>query len=181
MELNKTKFKNLLIYKKKTSYDNRGYFKELFIQAHFKEKFLFDYMSFSKKNILRGLHLQLKNPQSKLVTVLFGKIFDVCLDCRKDSKTFGKFFTTILSDKNNKSILIPKGFAHGFCSLTNNVILHYKCSEYRNKKTEIGLIWNDKDLKIKWPVSNPIISKKDKQNFSFMEFKKIVLKCPWQR
>jgi dTDP-4-dehydrorhamnose 3,5-epimerase len=181
MELNKTKFKNLLIYKKKTSYDNRGYFKELFIQAHFKEKFLFDYMSFSKKNILRGLHLQLKNPQSKLVTVLFGKIFDVCLDCRKDSKTFGKFFTTILSDKNNKSILIPKGFAHGFCSLTNNVILHYKCSEYRNKKTEIGVIWNDKDLKIKWPVSNPIISKKDKQNFSFMEFKKIVLKCPWQR
>ena len=176
MELNKTKFKNLLIYKKKTSYDNRGYFKELFIQAHFKEKFLFDYMSFSKKNILRGLHLQLKNPQSKLVTVLFGKIFDVCLDCRKDSKTFGKFFTTILSDKNNKSILIPKGFAHGFCSLTNNVILHYKCSEYRNKKTEIGLIWNDKDLKIKWPVSKPIISKKDKQNFSFIEFKKLVLK-----
>jgi len=181
MELNKTKFKNLLIYKKKTSYDNRGYFKELFKQTHFKEKFLFDYMSFSKKNILRGLHLQLENPQSKLVTVLFGKIFDVCLDCRKDSKTFGKFFTTILSDKNNKSILIPKGFAHGFCSLTNNVILHYKCSEYRNKKTEIGLIWNDKDLKIKWPVSNPIISKKDKQNFSFMEFKKLVLKCRWQR
>jgi dTDP-4-dehydrorhamnose 3,5-epimerase len=181
MKLNKTKFKDLLIYEKKTSYDKRGYFKELFMQAHFKEKFLFDYMSLSKKNTLRGLHLQLENPQSKLITVLFGKIFDVCLDCRKDSKTFGKFFTTILSDKNNKSLLIPKGFAHGFCSLTNNVILHYKCSEYRNKKTEIGLIWNDKDLKIKWPVSKPIISKKDEQNFSFMEFKKLVLKCRWQR
>ena len=86
-----------------------------------------------------------------------------------------------MSDKNNKSIFIPKGFAHGICSLTNNVILHYKCSEYRNKETEIGLIWNDKDLKIKWPIANPIISKKDKQNLSFKEFKKLVLKCNWQR
>jgi len=177
MKFYKTRFKDLLIYAKKTSHDNRGYFKELFKQIHFKEKFLFDYMSYSKKNTLRGLHLQLKNPQSKLVTVLFGKIFDVCLDCRKESKTFGKFYATILSDRINKSILIPKGFAHGFCSLTNDVILHYKCTEYRHKKTETGIIWNDKDLKIKWPVQKPIISKKDKQNFSFMEFKKLVLKC----
>jgi dTDP-4-dehydrorhamnose 3,5-epimerase len=181
MEIFKTKFKDLLIYKDKTFRDNRGYFKELFKQFYSKEKFIFDVMSFSKKGVLRGLHLQLENPQSKLVTVLSGKVFDVCLDCRKGSKTFGQFFTTILSDKNNKSIFIPKGFAHGICSLTNNVILHYKCSEYRNKKTEIGLIWNDEDLKIKWPVANPIISKKDKQNFSFTEFKQLVLKCRWQR
>ena len=180
MEILKTKFKDLLIYKDKTFRDKRGYFKELFKQIYSKEKFIFDVMSFSKKNVLRGLHLQLKNPQSKLVTVLSGKIFDVSLDCRKGSKTFGQFFTTILSDKNNKSIFIPKGFAHGICSLTNNVILHYKCSEYRNKETEIGLIWNDKDLKIKWPIVNPVISKKDKQNFSFAEFKKLVLKCRWQ-
>jgi dTDP-4-dehydrorhamnose 3,5-epimerase len=176
MKIFKTKFKDLLIYKEKTFRDNRGYFKELFKQIYSKEKFIFDVMSFSKKNVLRGLHLQLETPQSKLVTVLSGKIFDVSLDCRKGSKTFGKFYTTILSDKNNKSILIPKGFAHGFCSLTNNVILLYKCSEYRNKKKEVGIIWNDKDLKIKWPVLKPIISKKDKQNFSFMEFKKLVLK-----
>lgn len=180
MKLLRTKFQDLLIYKKKTYRDKRGFFKELYRQNHFKEKFLFDCMSFSNKNVLRGLHLQLQNPQSKLITVLMGKIFDVSLDCRKGSKTFGQFFTTILSDKNNKSIFIPKGFAHGICSLTNNVILHYKCSEYRNKETEIGLIWNDKDLKIKWPIANPIISKKDKQNFSFAEFKKIVLKCRWQ-
>jgi len=170
MKLTKTKFKDLLIYKKKTFIDNRGYFRELFIQNHFKEKFLFDYVSFSKKNVIRGLHLQLKKPQSKLITVLRGKIFDVALDCRKNSKTFGKFFTINLSDRINSSILIPKGFAHGFCTLTKNVILHYKCSEYRNKETEIGILWNDKDLKIKWPLKKPTISKKDKKNISFKEF-----------
>lgn len=170
MKLTKTKFKDLLIYKKKTFIDNRGYFRELFKQNHFKEKFLFDIISFSKKNVLRGLHLQLKNPQSKLITVLRGKIFDVALDCRKNSKTFGKFFTIILSDRINSSILIPKGFAHGFCSLTNNVILHYKITEYRNEETEVGILWNDKDLKIRWPTKEPIISKKDKKNISFKDF-----------
>jgi dTDP-4-dehydrorhamnose 3,5-epimerase len=173
MKLLKTRFKDLLIYEKKTSKDNRGYFKELFRQNYFKEKFRFDYMSFSKKNVLRGLHLQLQNPQSKLITVLMGKIFDVSLDCRKNSKTFGRFFTTILSEKNNKSILIPKGFAHGFCSLTKNVILHYKCSEYRHERSEIGILWDDKDLKIRWPIKNPIISKKDKKNLTFRKFIKI--------
>ena len=173
MKLLKTKFKDLLIYEKKNYKDSRGYFKELFRQNHFKEKFPFDYMSFSKKNVLRGLHLQLQNTQSKLITVLMGKIFDVSLDCRKNSKTFGKFFTTILSEKNNKSILIPNGFAHGFCTLTENVIMHYKCSEYRHSESEIGILWNDKDLKIKWPTKKPIISKKDKQNLSFQEFNKI--------
>jgi dTDP-4-dehydrorhamnose 3,5-epimerase len=173
MKLLNSKFKDLLIYEKKTSKDNRGYFKELFRQNHFKQKFTFDYMSFSNKNVLRGLHLQLQNPQSKLITVLMGKIFDVSLDCRKNSKTFGKFFTTILSEKKNRSILVPKGFAHGFCSLTENVILHYKCSEYRHKETEIGILWNDKDLKIKWPIKKPVISEKDKKNFSFQEFNRI--------
>jgi dTDP-4-dehydrorhamnose 3,5-epimerase len=173
MKLLKTRFKDLLIYEKVVLKDNRGYFKELFRQNHFKEKFPFDYMSFSKKNVLRGLHLQLKNPQSKLITVLMGKIFDVSLDCRKNSKTFGKFFTTILSEKDNRSILIPKGFAHGYCSLTENVILHYKCSEYRHKETETGILWNDKDLKIKWPIKRPVISKKDKQNLSFQEFNRV--------
>ena len=173
MKLLKTRFKDLLIYEKKIHKDSRGYLKELFRQNHFKEKFSFDFMSFSKKNVLRGLHLQLQNPQSKLITVLMGKIFDVCLDCRQNSKTYGKFFTTILSEKDNKSILIPKGFAHGFCSLEENVIVHYKCSEYRHKESEIGILWNDKNLNIKWPVKSPTISKKDKQNLSFQEFNKI--------
>tara|TARA_Y100000996_G_scaffold349179_1_gene287891 strand:- start:46 stop:570 length:525 start_codon:yes stop_codon:yes gene_type:complete len=172
MKIIKTKFKDLIIYEKETFKDKRGYFRELFLQKYFKENFPFDVMSFSKKNVLRGLHLQLKKSQSKLITVLKGKIFDVSLDCRKSSKTFGKYFSIILSEKKNKSLLIPKGFAHGFCSLSKDVVLHYKCSNYRNKESETGILWNDKDLKIKWPIKKPIISIKDKSNLTFKEFLK---------
>lgn len=172
MKLIKTKFKDLIIYKKDTFEDKRGYFRELFLQKQFNKNFPFDVMSYSKKNVLRGMHLQLKKPQAKLITVLKGKIFDVCLDCRKKSKTFGKYFSIVLSEKENKSILIPEGFAHGFCALTDGVVLHYKCSNYRNKNSETGILWNDKDIKIKWPIKKPIISEKDKNNLSFKKFKK---------
>ena len=172
MKILKTKFKNLLIYKKDTYKDKRGYFRELFLQKHFKEKFPFDVMSFSNKNVLRGLHLQINKPQAKLITVLSGKIFDVCVDCRINSKTFGKFFTIKLSENENKSLLIPEGFAHGIYTLTNNVVLHYKCSNYRNAKSETGIIWNDKNLNIKWPSKKPNVSEKDKNNLSFLEFQK---------
>ena len=127
-------------------------------------------MSYSKKNVLRGLHLQTRQTQTKLITVLKGKIFDVCVDCRKNSKTFGKYFSIILTDKKNKSLLIPKGFAHGFCSLSKDVVLHYKCSNYRSAKSEIGILWNDKDLNINWPIKKPIISKKDINNLKFKDF-----------
>ena len=99
-----------------------------------------------------------------------GEIYDVCVDCRINSKTFGKYFSIKLSADENKSILIPGGFAHGFCSLASNTILHYKCTNYRDQKSEIGIIWNDKNLKIKWPIDNPIISKKDKINLKFKDF-----------
>ena len=174
MRIIKTNFKGLLIYDKKSFKDNRGYFRELYIQKHFKMTFPFDVMSYSKKNVLRGLHLQLSNPQAKLITVLSGKVFDVCVDCRKNSKTFGKYFSIFLSEKENKSLLIPAGFAHGFYTLTDNTILHYKCSKYRHAKSEIGIIWNDKDLKIKWPIKKLIISKKDKNNLNFRDFKKLI-------
>ena len=170
MKILKTKFKDLLIYKKDTFKDNRGYFRELYLEKHFKTKFPFDVMSYSKKNVLRGLHLQLKNPQAKLVTVLKGQIFDVCVDCRRNSKTFGKYFSIILNEKENTSILIPEGFAHGFYSMSNNVILHYKCSNYRNEKSEVGIIWDDKKLKIKWPSKKNKKKKKDKKNITFNEF-----------
>lgn len=172
MKLIKTKFKDLIIYKKDTFEDKRGYFRELFLQKQFNKNFPFDVMSYSKKNVLRGMHLQLKKPQAKFITVLKGKIFDVCLDCRKKSKTFGKYFSIVLSEKENKSILIPEGFAHGFCALTDGVVLHYKCSNYRNKDSEAGILWNDKNIKIKWPLKKPIISEKDKKNFDFEVFKK---------
>ena len=116
------------------------------------------------------MHIQTKKPQDKLITVFSGKIFDVVVDLRKNSKTFGKYFSTILSSKENKSLYIPAGFAHGFCALEENSLLHYKCSQYRNKNSETGIIWNDKYLKIKWPLKKPILSQKDKSNLTFNEF-----------
>ncbi len=174
--IKKTKFKDLVIYEKNTFKDKRGYFRELYIEKHFRTKFPFDVMSYSKKNVLRGLHLQLKNTQSKLITVLKGEIFDVCVDCRKNSKTFGKNFSIKLSDKENKSLFIPAGFAHGVYALTKDVIIHYKCSKYRHANSETGIIWNDKDLKIKWPSKKVILSKKDKKNLSFKDFKRLIKK-----
>jgi dTDP-4-dehydrorhamnose 3,5-epimerase len=174
MEITKTKFKDLLVSNKKTFKDKRGYFRELYLEKHFKTKFPFDVMSYSKKNVLRGLHLQLKNPQAKLITVLHGKIFDVCVDCRSKSKTFGKYFSIYLSEKENKSLFIPAGFAHGFCSMTDEVVLHYKCSKYRNANSETGILWNDNDLNIKWPNKKFIISDKDKKNISFYDLKRLI-------
>ena len=172
MKIVKTRFKDLLLYKKDTYKDNRGYFRELFIEKNFKNKFPFDIMSLSKKNVIRGLHLQMINPQGKLLTVLRGKMLDVAVDCRKKSKTYGKHFSIILSDKDNTSLFVPKGFAHGFCSLEDNTILHYKCTKYRNAKSEVGILWNDPELKIKWPTKKVIVSTKDKNNLSFLEFEK---------
>ena len=172
MKIVKTNIKDLFLYKKDTYKDNRGYFRELFIEKNFKNKFPFDIMSLSKKNVLRGLHLQMTNPQGKLLTVIKGKILDIAVDCRKKSKTYGKHFSIMLSDKDNTSLFIPKGFAHGFCSLEDNTILHYKCTKYRSAKSEVGILWNDPELKIKWPIKKVIISKKDKHNLSFLEFEK---------
>ena len=170
MKIIKTKFKDLKVYKKDTFKDKRGYFRELFLNKTIDKKFPFDVMSFSKKNVLRGLHLQVKKPQGKFVTVLRGRIFDVALDCRKNSKTFGKYFSYILSENKNNSLYIPEGFAHGFCSLSDNTVMHYKCTNYRDKKSEIGILWNDSELNIKWPIKYPLLSKKDKNNITFQDF-----------
>jgi dTDP-4-dehydrorhamnose 3,5-epimerase len=121
--------------------------------------------------------LQVKNPQAKFLTVVKGKIFDVLVDLRKNSKTFGKYFSICLSNRSYSSIYIPQGFAHGFCCLDKENIVYYGCSNYRKKKYEIGILWNDKDLKIKWPIKKPILSDKDSKNFSFKEYcKNFVLK-----
>ena len=172
MKIIKTKFNGLKIYRKNTYKDNRGYFRELFVNKNLSKNFPFEVMSYSKKNVLRGLHLQTKNPQGKFVTVLSGKIFDVALDCRVKSKTYGKYFSIILSEKQNDSLFIPEGFAHGFCSLSDNTIMHYKCTNYRDINSEVGILWNDHELDIKWPIKNPILSKKDLSNISFKSFRK---------
>jgi len=170
MKIKKTKFKDLVILQTKNYTDNRGYFKEVFKHKLLNQKFIFDCMSFSKKNTLRGLHFQSKNPQGKLLTVLSGKIFDVAVDLRKNSKTFGKHFSIIIDSKSNFSIYIPPNFAHGFLCLSKTCSVYYKCTTYRDKISEKTLFYNDPKLKIKWPGRNFLLSKKDKCGQSFNEF-----------
>ena len=170
--IKKTKFKDLLLINNLSFKDNRGYFKELLKEKDLKRKFPFLVMSFSKKNVIRGLHLQTKNSQGKFISVIKGKIFDVVVDLRKKSKTYGKSFSVILSEKNAKSIFIPPGFAHGFCTLSKENYIVYSCTKYRDAKHETGIRFDDKDLKIRWPIKNPIISKKDINNLGFKEFKR---------
>lgn len=165
------KIKGIKIFKLNFFKDNRGNFLEIYKKKKIKEKnFIFDCVSISKKNVIRGMHMQVKNPQAKFLTVLKGKIFDVAVDLRKNSKTFGKYFSIYLSNKSYSSIYIPKGFAHGFCALAKENIIYYKNSNYRDKENEIGIIWNDSDIKICWPIKKPILSLKDKKNISFREY-----------
>ena len=170
--IKKTAFKDLLIIENISFKDKRGYFKEIIKEKEIKQKFPFTVMSFSKKNVIRGLHLQTNKTQGKLISVLKGKIFDVAVDLRKKSKTFGKHFKIILSEKNHKSIYIPPGFAHGFCGLEKQNYIIYSCTNYRDKNSEIALKYNDTDLKIKWPAKKPILSKKDKNSLPFKDFLK---------
>ena len=172
----KTKFKDLLVFKNKSFKDKRGYFKELIKENQIKKKLPFTVMSYSKKNVIRGLHIQTKKSQGKFISILKGKVYDVALDLRKNSKTFGKLFTCILSEKNSKSIYIPPGFAHGFCGLDKENYIIYSCTQYRNAKSEKAIKYNDKKLNIKWPTKKPIVSKKDQNAITFIEFKKKYLK-----
>ena len=170
MKIIKTKIKDLFILKGKIFYDQRGFLREAFKKKLIKKNLIFTIISKSKKNVLRGLHMQTKNPQDKYILVLKGKILDVAVDMRKKSETYGKHYKIILSDKNCKSFFIPKGFAHGFLGLEKENIVLYGCSNYRHQQTEVTIDWNDKDLKIKWPIAKPILSKKDRKGIKFSEF-----------
>ena len=164
-------FGGIKIFKSAVFKDNRGSFREIYKKKFIKKKnFIFDCLSISKKNVLRGLHIQTKNSQAKFLTVIKGEIFDVAVDLRKKSKTFGKYFSINLSSKNYSSIYIPEGFAHGFCCLDKENIVYYHNSNYRNKNNEKGILWNDPDINIKWPIKNPILSINDKKNFSLKEY-----------
>jgi len=171
MKFTKTRFKDLIVYNGKDFKDDRGFFREVFEKKKIKKELPFLCLSYSKKNILRGLHTQTKNPQGKYISVIKGKIFDVAVDLRKKSSTYGKYFSIILSDKNCKSIYIPPNFAHGFLTLDKENYVLYSNTKYRSKKHETGIKWNDKDLKIKWPTNKPILSQKDKKNVEFKYFK----------
>ena len=177
MKIKYTKFSGLKVIESKSFRDSRGLFKEDFKKKFFKnKKFVFGCTSSSKKNVIRGLHLQTKFQQAKYISVLKGSIYDVAVDLRKNSKTFGKYFNIVLSANNAKSIFIPEGFAHGFMGMEKENIIYYTNTNYRSAKNEVGILWNDKNLKIKWPTKKPILSKKDKNNLKFLEFKKLYLK-----
>ena len=162
MKIKNVNIKGLKIIKTKMFFDKRGFFKEIFKNNLIKKDFKFDVMSLSRKNVIRGLHIQTKRPQAKVITVVSGKIMDVAVDLRRKSKTFGKYYSLIISDKSEYSFYVPEGFAHGFLCLSDKCVVHYKCSEYRHKESETTLHWRDQSVKIKWPIKKPILSKKDK-------------------
>ena len=170
MKLIKTKIKDLLIIKTNIYKDNRGFFKEIEKFKILKKKFIFDCLSFSKKNTLRGLHLQRKNQQAKIITVVQGKILDVVVDLRKKSKTYGKHFSVEISHDSDFSLFIPAGFAHGFMCLSKTCFVYYKCTNYRDQKSEVTIKWDDKDLDIKWPIKNPTLSNKDRLGISLSKY-----------
>ena len=172
MKLLKTKILGPKIIKSQIFKDRRGFLKETYRKNILVNiDFPFDVMSYSKKNVLRGLHIQIKNSQAKIITVTHGTIIDIAVDLRKRSKTFGKYVAIKISDKDDFSFYIPKGFAHGFLCLSIKCTVNYKCSEYRDPKSEKTLAWNDKSIKINWPTNKPILSEKDKNGLSLEDFK----------
>ena len=174
MKIINTKIQGLKIIQQKKHGDSRGYLRETFRKKIIKwDQLIFDYSTFSKKNVLRGFHFQSKFMQAKFVSVLKGKILDYVIDLRKKSKTFGKSFSIVLSEKNCKSLYIPEGFAHAYYSFSNLNIIYYKLSNYYYPEYEDGILWNDETLKSKWPIKKPIVSPKDKKLKTFIDFKKI--------
>ena len=170
MKIITTSIKGILIVEPKTFKDKRGFFMETYNQNRYNESgisatFVQDNLSYSLKNTLRGLHFQIKHPQAKLIQVISGEIFDVAVDLRPGSATFGKWTGVHLSDENRRQVFIPKGFAHGFCVLSEFALFYYKCSDFYAPDDEGGIIWSDPDIGIEWPVENPIISEKDKQYY----------------
>ena len=170
MNFIKTEIEGLYIIEPKIFGDNRGYFFESYNEAEFKAnglnyKFVQDNESKSKKGVLRGLHFQKTYPQAKLVRVLDGEVFDVAVDLRKDSKTYGKWVGVILSSENKRQFMIPRGFAHGFIVLSETATFTYKCDEFYHPEDEGGLMYNDPDIGVSWPFDGEVIlSEKDKKH-----------------
>lgn len=166
MKMIETQLPGVLIFEPDVFGDHRGWFKETYQKNRYEQlglncSFVQDNASFSQKGILRGLHFQNPKAQAKIVQVLSGEVFDVAVDVRVGSPTFAKWFGTILSGENHKQMFVPKGFAHGYCVLSDTAIFSYKCDEYYSQQTELGVIYNDPDIGIDWPVSEPILSEKD--------------------
>lgn len=156
----------LMIFEPKVFGDTRGFFLETYNQRRYWEAgltatFVQDNLSFSRRGILRGLHFQNPNPQGKLLQVLQGEVFDVAVDLRRHSPTFGRWHGVTLSADNKRQFYVPPGFAHGFQVVSETALFSYKCTELYSPKDEMSLRWDDPELGIPWPVANPLLSEKD--------------------
>ena len=166
-KFNKTKIDGVVVVEPEIFGDSRGYFMETYRQAEFliggiEANFVQDNQSKSTKNVLRGLHFQKEHPQAKLVRVISGEVFDVCVDLRKGSPTYGQWVGEILSAENRKQLFVPRGFAHGFLVLSDSAEFVYKCDDYYRADDEGGIIWNDPAIGIDWPLKGkPVLSEKD--------------------
>jgi len=176
MKITATAIPDVLVFEPQVHGDERGYFLETFRESHFKEQgidlsFVQDNQSKSSQGILRGLHYQLKFPQGKLVRVLSGEIFDVAVDIRRSSPTFGKWVGEILSADNKKQLWVPPGFAHGFYVTSESAEISYKCTEYYHPEDDHSLLWNDSAIDIDWPLvsAEPLLSEKDRNAASLTD------------
>lgn len=167
MNVTETKLPGVLILEPKAFGDERGFFMETWQQERYeaigiKEKFLQDNLSFSARGVLRGLHYQHPHSQGKLVSVVQGEVFDVAVDIRVGSPTFGQWVGVNLSGQNHRQLWVPSGFAHGFCVVSDTAYFTYKCTDVYTPQAEGGIIWNDPDIGIEWPTANVLLSDKDK-------------------
>jgi dTDP-4-dehydrorhamnose 3,5-epimerase len=167
MKTIETKLPGVLIIEPAVFGDARGFFMEIWNEKRYAAtgllaSFVQDNLSFSRQGTLRGLHFQHPNAQGKLVFVLQGEVFDVAVDIRNGSPTFGQWVGVILSADNKRQLYIPEGFAHGFCVISETALFAYKCTDFYNPKTESGIAWDDPDIGITWPNNKPILSEKDR-------------------
>lgn len=166
MKRERTPLDGVVIIEPEAFEDGRGYFMEAYHQTRYRDlgievQFVQDNLSFSRKGVLRGLHYQYPHAQDKLVQVIAGEIFDVAVDIRMGSPTYGQWTSALLSEKNHRQLFVPTGFAHGFLVLSETAHVLYKCSDYYSPESEGGILWSDPDLAIQWPVPDPLVSKKD--------------------
>lgn len=166
MKVTETKLPGVLIIEPRTFGDSRGFFMETWQQERYekigiKEKFVQDNLSYSTRGVLRGLHYQEPNNQGKLVSVVYGEVFDVAVDIRVGSPNFGQWVGVNLSGENHRQLWVPPGFAHGFCVLSETTYFTYKCTDVYTPSAEGGIIWNDPDIGIEWPLKDILLSDKD--------------------
>jgi dTDP-4-dehydrorhamnose 3,5-epimerase len=166
MKVISTAIPEVIVFEPQVFTDSRGYFLETYQERKYREAgvpkaFVQDNQSGSKAKVLRGLHFQLQHPQGKLVRVTKGEVFDVAIDLRRKSPTFGQWHGEVLSADNRRQMYIPENFAHGFCVLSDSAEFLYKCTDYYHPGDEVGLIWDDAEIGVRWPIEDPVLSEKD--------------------